>query len=224
MNSGWSERLVLSFAPGLAAILIRGLYRLMRIEFLGTEHPRQLVATGQPAIYAFWHDQLFLMAKGYLGSRDVKILISASRDGELIARTMGHFGFEAVRGSSNRGAAQAVKEMLRIARSGSSLAITPDGPKGPRHIPKAGVIEVARRTGLPVVPFSFACSHGHRFASWDRFLVPFPWGRGVYVYGEPLFAEEDESTEAFRQRLEDAMTGNAVLAAERLKTYGLFPV
>ena len=84
--------------------------------------------------------------------------------------------------------------------------------------------EVARRSGLPVVPFSFACSHGHRFASWDRFLIPYPWGRGVYVYGEPLFAKVDEAAEDFRERLENALAGNAALATEQLKKHGLFPV
>jgi lysophospholipid acyltransferase (LPLAT)-like uncharacterized protein len=224
MSKRFSDRLLLSAAPWLAGAVIRMLYRIMRIEILGAEYPRQLVAENKPAIYVFWHDQLLMMVKGYLGDRQIRILISASQDGELIARTMSQFGFEAVRGSSNRGAAAALKEMLRLVKSTSSLAITPDGPKGPRHVIKPGVVQVACRSGRPVVPMAFVCSHGHRFGSWDRFLLPYPWGRGVYAYGRPLYCMPEESSEDFQDRVECAMNGNLRRAAVHLETYGLSAV
>ncbi len=219
-----AERLLMTLAPVLAAAVIRGIYRLMRIEFVGEGHPLQLVAEGRPAIYAFWHDQLLMMIKGYRGDRNVRILISASRDGELIARTMGRFGYATVRGSSNRGATESLRHMLRLAKAGISLAVTPDGPKGPRHQLKPGVAQIACRSNLPVVPLAFACSRGYRFGSWDRFLLPFPWARGVYAYGAPLSCGADESVEEFMLRVQSAMEENQRIAAARLDDYGLSTV
>jgi len=220
----WPDKVLLWFAPTVAAVLIKLLARLMRTEILGGEHPSQLVAANQPAIYALWHDQLLMMVAGYLGARDVQILISASKDGELIARTMACFGLGAVRGSSSRGAAGALKQMLKLARTGRSLAITPDGPKGPRHQLKSGVVAVASRSGLPIVPLAFACSHGYRFQSWDRFLLPYPWARGVFSYGAPLYHSPEESVEEFMMRVEAAMENNQHIATTRLDDYGLSTV
>ncbi len=219
-----ADRFLLSFAPLLAWAVIGVFYRLMRIEFVGKEHPLRLKADNQPAVYAFWHDQLLMMIKGYLGDRNVRILISASKDGELIARTMGRFGYTTVRGSSNRGATESLKQMLRLAKAGTSLAVTPDGPKGPRHQLKPGVAQVACRSGLPVVPLAFVCSHGYRFRSWDRFLLPFPWARGVYAYGAPLSCADGESIEEFMVRIQAAMDENQRFAAARLDDYGLSTV
>ena len=221
MTERWSDRLLLTVVPRLAAAMISGLYRVMRIDYLGECYPRQLVESEKPAIYAFWHDQLLMMVKGYLGDRNLKVLISASKDGELIARTMTAFGYGAVRGSSNRGATEALKEMLRLARTSSSLVITPDGPKGPRHVLKPGVVQVAKRSGRPIVPMTFACSHGRRFGSWDRFLLPYPWARGVYSYGEPIYYAPGESVDDFQERVELGMAENLRRATAHLEAYGL---
>ncbi|MCK4536394.1 MAG: lysophospholipid acyltransferase family protein [Desulfuromonadales bacterium] len=218
------DRMLLSLAPLVAEGVIRGLYRLMRTEVIGTEHPLRLVSEKQPAIYATWHDQLLMMTKVYCGDKNVQILISASRDGELIARTMARFGRGTVRGSSNRGASEALRQMLRLARTDTSLAITPDGPKGPRHQLKSGVAVVACRSGRPVVPLAFVCSHGHRFHSWDRFLLPYPWARGVFSYGAPLYHSPGESIEDFMNRVQLAMEQNQRIAAARLDDYGLSTV
>jgi lysophospholipid acyltransferase (LPLAT)-like uncharacterized protein len=174
-------------------------------------------------ILAFWHDQLFLMAKGYRGPR-VSVLISASRDGEYIARTMANLGLGSIRGSSTRGGRAAFREMLTMARDPVDLAFTPDGPKGPRHMVKDGVAQLARLSGRPVVPMAFVCSRGRRFASWDRFLLPYPFGRAVYAFGEPLYYDPAESVEQFRQRVQAAMETNIRRAEERLKFYDLSAV
>ena len=102
--------------------------------------------------------------------------------------------------------------------------ITPDGPKGPRHEVKEGVVQLARITGRPVIPMAFPCSRGHRFASWDRFILPYPFGRGVYSFGEPLTWAEGEEPEAFRARLQEAMEANVRRARARLETHGVSAV
>ena len=221
--AGIGERLLLTFGPRLAAGLIRGIHRCLRVDTVGDEQLQALWANKQPVILAFWHDQLFLMVCGYHGL-GAKVLISASTDGEYIARTMAAMGVGAVRGSSTRGGRAAFREMLALAKDPCDLVVTPDGPKGPRHQVKEGVVQLARLTGRPVVPMAFACSRGRRFASWDRFLLPYPFGRGVYAFGEPLYYDPSESPEQFCLRVQAAMEANVSRAAERLKSYGLSAV
>jgi lysophospholipid acyltransferase (LPLAT)-like uncharacterized protein len=216
----FSDRLLLNGAPLLASWIIRLLRRLIRVDFIGEEHPRSLWQQGEAVIIAFWHDQLLLMVQGYRGP-GAKILISASKDGELIARTMRHFGQGAVRGSSNRGGRQAFKALLELAREPVDLVITPDGPKGPRHQVKEGVVQLARISGRAVIPMAFSANRGHRFASWDRFLLPYPWSRGVYSFGPPVRFDKGETPEAFRARLQTALEDNDQRARARLEEYGV---
>lgn len=220
---GFFLRLQFAILPLIAAGLIRLIHSLMRCELLGRESLEPFWKENQRLLFVFWHDQLFLMAKAYRGN-GAKVLISASRDGELIARTMEYFGIGAVRGSSRRGGRAAFRELVQLGEEPFDLAFTPDGPKGPRHQIKDGVIELARITGRPVIPLAFACSRGKRFNSWDRFLLPFPFGRGVFVYGDPLSYEKGEGSDQFRERLRIAMAENQARAVARLRDYGLTAV
>ncbi len=217
---GLADRSLLALAPVLAEGIIRMLHRTHRSITLDEGHAAGLWAAGHNVIIAFWHDQLLMMPKGYLGP-GARILISASRDGELIARTMHRFGFGTVRGSSTRGGSAALREMLMMAREPVDLVITPDGPKGPRHQIKEGVAALARLTGRPVVPLAFAASRGHRFASWDRFLLPYPGARTVFRYGEPVFCARDEDDELCRQRIQAGMDENLRQARSCLESHGL---
>lgn len=223
MKRALSERLLLTLAPSLAAGVIRLLRALMRIEFVGEEIPRAFWQRGEHVLLAFWHDQLLLMVKGYRGP-GARILISASKDGELIARTMACFGQGAVRGSSTRGGRAAFRELLELAREPYDLVITPDGPKGPRHQVKEGLVQLARLTDRPVIPMAFACSRGHRFASWDRFLLPYPFCRGVFAFGTALHYEKGEPAEKFQVRLQRAMEENEARARAHLEECGVSAV
>ncbi len=217
------DRFLLAVGPWLASGIIRLLYKLNRIDYVGADIPQQLWRRGEHIIISFWHDQLLLMAMGYHGPGS-KILISASKDGELIARVMRYFGQDAVRGSSSRGAKAAFKELVALAKEEVDLVITPDGPKGPRHELKDGVVQLARLSGRPVVPMAFVCSSGHRFASWDKFLLPFPFGRGVFAFGEPVSFDREEGVDLFRERLLASMSANQKQAEARLEEYGVSAV
>jgi lysophospholipid acyltransferase (LPLAT)-like uncharacterized protein len=223
MNQSLGDRILLAVAPFLAAWVIRLLQSLMRIEYVGEERLRCCWEKGEHVILAFWHDQLLLMVTGYRGP-GAKILISASKDGELIARTMRYFGQGAVRGSSTRGGRAAFKAMLALAKEPFDLVFTPDGPKGPRHTIKEGVVQLARLTGRPVIPMAFACSRGHRFASWDRFLLPFPFSRGVFSFGAAVHHDAGESPAEFQARLQQAMEENDRRARARLEEQGVSAV
>jgi hypothetical protein len=147
------------------------------------------------------------MPYSYRG-RGIAIVISAHRDGELIARTMRHFGHEALRGSSTSGGAAALRGAVRALRSGRDVGFTPDGPKGPRHRVQAGVVQAARMSGVPIVPVAFASSRRKTLSSWDRFIVPLPFSRGVFAYGEPIEVPrhaDEAGVESARRALEESL-------------------
>lgn len=149
------------------------------------------------------------------------MLISASKDGELLAKTMKYFDHETVRGSSSRGGRAAFKAMMALSREPVDIVLTPDGPRGPRHELKDGVLQLARMSGRPVVPMAFVCSRGHRFQSWDRFLFPYPFCRGVYSFGDPVYFDKEEGIDRFRERFKGAMEKNQQQAEARLESYGV---
>jgi hypothetical protein len=144
-------------APPLAAALIRGIGRTMRIETVNQGAVARRWEAGEASILAFWHGRQLMLPLSYAGP-GIDILISRHRDGELISRTVRSFGFSSIRGSTTRGGAVALRGLIRSGRAGRDLAVTPDGPKGPRRIAQPGVIALARATGLPIFPLTFGAS------------------------------------------------------------------
>jgi lysophospholipid acyltransferase (LPLAT)-like uncharacterized protein len=167
--------LKLSVLPPIGAAVIRGLARSMCIETKGQESIDALYQTGKHVIIAFWHARQLMMPLTYRGAQ-AHILISQHLDGEIIARIVERFGFKAIRGSSTRGGVEALREMIRLGRSGVDLVVTPDGPKGPAQVAKMGVIQLARASGLPIVPLTFSCSKKNTLragiSSWSRIRGP----------------------------------------------------
>lgn len=157
------EKALLALAPAPLALLVKGLYRSVRVRTVGREPLEALKARGDQYIMAFWHGHLLLMVFAYVGSR-LTFLVSEHRDGELVTRVMGRFGMDPTRGSSTRGGAKALHALLRKVRAGYDLAFTPDGPRGPRHVAQPGVVQAARLSGLPVVPVAMAASKKKRWA------------------------------------------------------------
>ncbi len=201
--------------PAMAAVVVRSLAATMRIRHEGRESLDRLEAAGERYIHAFWHSRLLFMPYSYRGAR-IAILISQHRDGEYIARTIqvlrrfggGEHEVSTVRGSTTRGGATALRGAVRKLRDGWDVGITPDGPRGPRHEVQPGVIEIARLSGAAVVPVTFAAHPAWEMNSWDRFLVPRPFARGLFLYGEPMAIPRrvsDEQREVLRSRLEQAL-------------------
>jgi lysophospholipid acyltransferase (LPLAT)-like uncharacterized protein len=167
-------------------------------------------------LYAFWHENLLMPAYQY-GRPDVHVLVSKHADGELISQACRRLGFRLVRGSSTRDYVEAVRAMMRLART-AHLAVTPDGPRGPRRRVQPGVVYLAARTGLPIVPMGFAYRRAWRLPTWDRFVLPCPWSDVVLVTTEPIHVPPDvrkEQMEAWRLRVEDAIR-QADEAAEQM--------
>ena len=173
------------------AMLVRTWMRTIRFEY----HPQEgRYDPNDPGfqgrfLYCFWHEHILVPASQY-ARKDIQVLTSKHADGQMIARAIRALGFATVAGSSTRGGAEAVKEMLRQGET-CHLAITPDGPRGPRREVQAGVGYLALKSNLPVVAFGVAYSNCWRFKSWDRFALPKPFSRAILVTGKPLvFAQE----------------------------------
>ncbi len=177
--------LVQTVVPRFGYWLIRGLGKTMSWSVEGAEPIDQLYVQGKRIIIAFWHDQQLMMPLAYRG-KEAHILISQHRDGELIRRIVKGFGFGAVRGSSTRGGGVALRQLIRLGRAGMDLVITPDGPKGPRHVVQKGVIQLAQVTGLPIVPLSFACSKKKSFRVGINLSSLFHFPKGA-LCGDRLF-------------------------------------
>jgi len=155
-------------------------------------------------IFAIWHNRLALaliLYQRYVARRDrsrrLVALVSASRDGGLLARILEMFGVQPVRGSSSRRGAQALREMVSWGERGHDLAITPDGPRGPRYVVQEGVISTAQLTGLPIVPVAYRLNWKICAKSWDGFQVPLPFTRCDVITG-PALRVPREATDAER--------------------------
>jgi lysophospholipid acyltransferase (LPLAT)-like uncharacterized protein len=204
---------VLSFA---AAGLIRALRATVKLRHHNDEHMREREKRNERFILAFWHRHLLLMPYSYRGN-GISVLVSQSRDGELIARTVARLGIDSSRGSSSRGGVAGMRTLLRKASEGWDLAFTPDGPRGPASEVQPGVILAAAATGFPILPVALAATRAKRLNSWDRFVVPLPFSTVHFAYGEPLAVERRGDPEAaageLKRRLDAAEAEAGVLAS-----------
>ena len=169
--------------------VIRSLMATVRFE-VENEPEHGLRMNGQPLLGLCWHGDLLVFAFRQRGA-GLATLISQSKDGEYIARVVERWGYTVLRGSSSRGGSSALRSMVRVLRDGQSLAVTPDGPRGPRRKLKPGSLLAARMSGVPVLPTAAAATSAWWLGGWDRFLVPKPFARVRLLYGEPRSIPRD---------------------------------
>jgi len=148
-------------------------------------NPANLVGGPDRYIYSIWHENLLVPAAGF-GHPDLAVLVSKHADGQLLAAIARHMGMAVVTGSSGRGGVDAVRRLIDAGASWKHLAVTPDGPRGPRRVLKPGIVFVAAKTGMKIVPCGIACSNVWRLKSWDRFAVPKPFARALELTAEPI--------------------------------------
>lgn len=214
---GKSERLR-GLLCWLGSLYIRLVYATGRWEVVNGGHARERWDRGEPFILAFWHGRILMMPRSWRAGVPIHMLISQHRDGQLIARTVAHFGIRTVQGSTTRGGSAALRAMLKFLKAGECVGITPDGPKGPRMRASDGIVAVARLSGVPILPATFATSRRKLLRSWDRFAVALPFSRGVFAWGDPITVPKEAGEaemEAARRAVEDAL--NAItIEADRL--------
>jgi len=183
----------------LLTMLAVGLRLTWRVRRFGIEHRKAAEDGHAKASFclALWHEQLFASILGHARQK-IAPLASLSKDGELVTFVMDRIGFKTVRGSSSRGGEEARDELVERVAAGWFTAITVDGPRGPRRRVKGGVIDVARRTGVAVLPLiTIADRTWILHKSWDQFQIPKPFARVALRYGPPVFVSEDTTGLAF---------------------------
>jgi lysophospholipid acyltransferase (LPLAT)-like uncharacterized protein len=216
---------IISAVSWLGAQAIRAWMRSIHFDYrpLGPNlDPRQEGMTAR-YIYAFWHENMLVPLYQY-AQPNIHVLISQHADGQLIAELARHLGFGLVRGSSTRGGAEAVRQMLRLAQD-THLAVTPDGPRGPRRQVQMGLLYLAARTGLPIVPFGIGQRLAWRMKSWDQFAVPRFGTYTTCVTPEPIPVPADAdkaALERYRQQVQNVLWHISDLA-ERWAQTGQWP-
>lgn len=196
-----------SIISGIGGPVLSSILATTRYSIEGTDALAAARASGRPIIYALWHGRLLPLAWYHRRWR-LATLISPSMDGEYVARLVARWGYTVVRGSSSRDGGRALRELVRLARAGQHLAVTPDGPRGPREELKVGVIIAAQLAGGVLVPVTAGTDNAWWFEGWDRFLVPRPFARIRMVYGGPIEVPRRasaEQLEAIRSRVENEL-------------------
>jgi len=221
------------FVAGLIVLYTRIVFRTTRWRRLNTEVADRLLRDQRRGLVCFWHNRLLMMPYLAVESRRFHLLTSDHRDGQLIAQVVRHFGIDVFHGSSSRRPIQTLLQAAEISAAGGIVCMAPDGPRGPRMRAAFGPVIAAglvtqrlesehpagvASTNAVLVPISYATSRRRTLNSWDRFLLPLPFGHGVFVLGKEIEVPADLDSagrEALRLRLEDSL--NAVTAeADRL--------
>ena len=206
----WFQRL----AAALIFVLIKVVALTLRYRWTDRSgvYPQ---GNAGPVIFCVWHNRLALCLEAYVGyvkkhntTPGMAAMVSASKDGALLASVLQAFGVQPVRGSSSRRGSQALLELTTWADRGYDLAITPDGPRGPRYVVQDGVLSLAQVTGLPIVPFSYNLNWKISVNSWDRFQIPLPFARVDFFFEKPIHIPRecsDEQRLALRGELETVL-------------------
>jgi len=198
------------------ALLLRALFLTLRLR---VHDPHGFLASppATPVICAFWHNRILAITAAFLrvypaGRPGVLVLTSASKDGMWLGELTGRLGMGSVRGSSSRRGATAMRELLEKTDAGHDIAITPDGPRGPRYSLGSGLVYLAQKAGIPILPCHANFHRALRLDTWDRFAIPLPFSRLDVTLGPLLRVPDTASEAAFeaeRQKIESVLRAAA---------------
>ncbi len=199
----FKDRLLIRIADLSIFLLIKLIGATIKFEIEGWENWKAISTEGKIPIYCFWHNTIFLSIY-FWQKRRIVVMTSQSFDGEYIARFIQRFGTGAARGSSTRGATGAFIEMVRLMRAGCATAFTIDGPKGPRHVAKMGAVQLAKKTGNPMLPFTITARKFWEIRSaWDRTQIPRPFTRARVLIAAPIFVPADADQDLLAKKRDE---------------------
>ncbi len=186
MKKSIFQFIALFLAEFIAYPLFRVYFFLVGIRVVHWHRYRQFLQNGKGVIIVLWHEN-FQVPIWVFRHRGIYALVSQHFDGEVIARILRRIGYQTIRGSSTRGGIQALEKLRQVLQRQGHIAITPDGPTGPRRKVKFGAVKLASETGIPILPLGYAATREKRMNSWDRFRVVLPFGQSVVYVGKPVY-------------------------------------
>lgn len=182
----FQNELVQQIVSKIIAALMRFCYATTRWKLIGLDIPDEYIKSNKGLLMALWHDRLMTAPCAWKWKKTLHVLASAHRDGRIIAKTVENLGMKPVYGSTGKCSTSSLKEMINLCNSNECLAIIPDGPRGPRHTVSKGIIEIAKITKTDIIPFSCCVKKFKRLNSWDKFIIAYPFNKGVIICGKPL--------------------------------------
>ena len=163
-------------------------------SFINKKYVENLWKKNEAFILCFWHGRLLMMPLSWNKKKKINVLISAHPDGQLLSKTVEHFDIKTIIGSSSKGGSEAVRNIIKSLKSGISIGMTPDGPRGPRMKINSAIIKIASLTGSKIVPLAYSVKRKFFLNSWDKFLVALPFGKGCFVWGRPIKIKRNVSS------------------------------
>jgi lysophospholipid acyltransferase (LPLAT)-like uncharacterized protein len=189
--------------PHAGLILVNLLSRTYRYRLVDTHNEQQAIDTYGSVVYASWHQRFFPGITFFASRKPIAIMISQSRDGEMIARVVDILGWQAVRGSSSKGGMRALKEIRQLTAKGYRIGHIVDGPQGPLGVVKPGLITIAQFAGAPILPAILSAQRCWVFNSWDRFMVPKPFSKVFIRFAPPIVVPRRLDADAFENLRQD---------------------
>ena len=163
-------------------------------SFINKKYVENLWKKNESFILCFWHGRLLMMPLSWNNKKKINVLISAHSDGQLLSKTVKYFDIETIIGSSSKGGSEAIRNIIKSLKSGISIGMTPDGPRGPRMKINSAIIKIASLTGNKIVPLSYSVKKKIFLNSWDKFLVALPFGKGCFIWGKPIKIKKNISS------------------------------
>ncbi len=205
LNKNLKRAILLKIFPPIGYIFIKLLYFSCKKVY----HMPKKFSKG-PFIIAFWHEYILFASLMFQHSmpkgQKCSVIISEHFDGDMIARTVKYFNIGSIRGSSTRGGLKAIKESFKLLDKGENIAITPDGPKGPRHFVADGIVAISQKKRVPILAYRYKANSFWRLNSWDRFLIPKPFSKVDFYISEPFYVDGlsiKEAKELIKEKLSE---------------------
>ena len=189
-----------SILPPILWLVIHLWCMTLRKKILNPEIERDIRETPGRAVYTFWHSHLLYIFYHFRGLHKYHMLVSPSKDGDLIANVGKLFGYKVVRGSSYKRTLPGTRECIDLLKKDSEVVVIADGSRGPRHQAQAGSVQLSRITGAPIYTLTYDAQPKYVFSSWDRFILPFPFSKVTLNYGSPMTVPPDADKETIRQK------------------------
>lgn len=192
-----------SILPPILWVVIHVWGMTLRKQILNPEIERDLREKPGKAIYTFWHSHQFYIFYHFRGLYKYHMLVSPSKDGDLLARVGKMFGYKVVRGSSFKRTLPGTRECIDLLKNDSKVVIIADGSRGPYHQAQAGSVQLSRITGAPLYTLTYDAKPKYECSSWDRFILPFPFSKVTLNYGSPITVPPDADKETIRQKQDE---------------------